>query len=177
MIQPQVIWLTGLSGSGKSTIAANIERSLSQKNIRTFIVDGDVLRETFGHDLGFSKEDRSQNVKRAVTLAQEKLQQGLVVIVAMISPFIKDREHARSQFKSSEFREVYVSTPLSECERRDPKGLYKKTRAGLILDMTGINSAYEPPLNPDLIIDTSHIDADQVTILILARLLAPTNPV
>lgn len=177
MIQPQVIWLTGLSGSGKSTIAANIERSLSQKNIRTFIVDGDVLRETFGHDLGFSKEDRSQNVKRAVTLAQEKLQQGLVVIVAMISPFIKDREHARSQFKSSEFREVYVSTPLSECERRDPKGLYKKTRAGLILDMTGINSAYEPPLNPDLIIDTSHIDADQVTILILARLSAPTNPV
>jgi adenylylsulfate kinase-like enzyme len=94
----------------------------------------------------------------------------LVVLVAMISPFIRDREHARSQFKSSEFREVYVSTPLSECERRDPKGLYKKTRSGLILDMTGISSPYEPPPNPDLVIDTTHLDADQAAILILAKL-------
>jgi len=177
MVQPQVIWLTGLSGSGKSTIASHFKKSLSEKDIKTFVIDGDVLRESFGHDLSFSKEDRSKNVARAIRLANQKLHEGFVVIVALISPFIKDREHARSQFKSSEFREVYVSTPLSECERRDPKGLYKKTRGGLIHDMTGINSPYEPPLNPDLIIDTSHIDADQATILILARLSAPTNPV
>lgn len=155
MIQPQVIWLTGLSGAGKSTLATHLAENLSQHHMRAFIIDGDVLRESAGHDLGFSKEDRSQNVMRAVTLAQEKLRQGLVVIVAMISPFIKDREFARSQFKSSQFKEVYVSTPLSECERRDPKGLYKKTRAGLLSDMTGIDSPYEAPLKPDLVIDTS----------------------
>ena len=177
MIQPQIIWLTGLSGAGKSTLATHLAENLSQHHMRAFIIDGDVLRESFGHDLGFSKEDRSQNVTRAVTLAQEKLKQGLVVIVAMISPFIKDREHARSQFKSSEFTEVYVSTPLSECERRDPKGLYKKTRDGLILDMTGIHSPYEPPLKPELVIDTTDLDPYRAGEMILARLSAPSNPV
>jgi adenylylsulfate kinase len=160
MVQPHVIWLTGLSGAGKSTLATHLAQNLNKKNIKNFIVDGDVLRETFGHDLGFSKEDRSQNVTRAVTLAQEKLKQGLVVIVAMISPFIKDREFARSQFKSYQFKEIYVSTPLSECERRDPKGLYKKTRAGLLSDMTGIDSPYEAPLRPDIIIDTSTLSIE-----------------
>ena len=160
MVQPQVIWLTGLSGSGKSTLATHLAQNLNKKNIKNFIVDGDVLRESFGHDLGFSKEDRSQNVIRAVTLTQEKLKQGLVVIVAMISPFIKDREFARSQFKSSQFKEIYVSTPLGECERRDPKGLYKKTRAGLLSDMTGIDSPYDAPLRPDLIIDTSTLSIE-----------------
>ena len=160
MIQPQVIWLTGLSGAGKSSLATCLAKSLTQQNIKIFVIDGDALRESSSHDLGFSKEDRSQNVKRAITLAQEKLRQGLIVIVAMISPFIKDREYARSQFKPSQFKEVYVSTPLSECERRDPKGLYKKTRDGLILDMTGIHSPYEPPLNPDVIIDTSTLNIE-----------------
>ena len=177
MVQPQVIWLTGLSVSGKSTIASHLAKSLGEKDIKTFVIDGDVLRESFGHDLSFSKEDRSKNVARAIGLANQKLHEGFFVIVAMISPFIKDREHARSQFKSSEFKEVYVSTPLSECKRRDPKGLYKKARDGLILDMTGIHSPYEPPLNPDLIIDTTHLDADQAGEMILARLSAPPNPV
>jgi adenylyl-sulfate kinase len=161
MVQPQVIWLTGLSGAGKSTLATYLAEKLREKNIESFIIDGDVLRESFAHDLGFSNEDRSRNVVRAIKLAQEKLQQGLIVIVAMISPFIKDRAHARSQFESSQFKEVYVSTPLYECENRDPKGLYKKTRAGLITDMTGINSPYEEPLKPELIIDTSALNIEE----------------
>jgi adenylyl-sulfate kinase len=171
-LQPLVIWLTGLSGAGKSSMATYLEISLMQKNIKTFIIDGDVLRAASGHDLGFSKEDRSKNVMRATQLAKEKLQQGFLVIVAMISPFIKDREHARSQFKSSEFTEVYVSTPLSECERRDPKGLCKKTRDGLILDMTGIHSPYEPPARPDVIIDTSNHSIEMSVKLIMQRVLA-----
>jgi adenylyl-sulfate kinase len=161
MVRPQVIWLTGLSGAGKSTLATHLAKKLREKNIGSFIIDGDVLRESFGHDLGFSNEDRSRNVARAVSLAEKKLCEGLVVIVAMISPFIKDRAHARSQFEPSQFKEVYVSTPLYECENRDPKGLYKKTRAGLISDMTGINSPYEEPLKPELIIDTSALNIEE----------------
>lgn len=129
-----------------------------------------MLREFFGHDLSFSNEDRSRNVVRAIKLAQEKLQQGLIVIVAMISPFIKDRAHARSQFEPSQFKEVYVSTPLNECENRDPKGLYKKTRAGLISDMTGINSPYEVPLKPEIIIDTSALNIEDSVEKILSTL-------
>jgi adenylyl-sulfate kinase len=163
MVRPQVIWLTGLSGAGKSTLATHLAKKLREKNIGSFIIDGDVLRESFGHDLSFSNEDRSRNVFRAIKLAQEKLQQELIVIVAMISPFIKDRAHARSQFEPSQFKEVYVSTPLYECENRDPKGLYKKMRAGLISDMTGIDSPYEVPLKPELIVDTSALNiADSV---------------
>ena len=113
---------------------------------------------------------------RAVTLAQEKLQQGWVVIVAMISPFIKDRENARSQFMPSQFKEVYVSTPLSECEKRDPKGLYKQTRAGLILDMTGINSPYEPPPSPDLEINTKDQSIETSVKMIMQKLLDDQIP-
>lgn len=176
-LQPLVIWFTGLSGAGKSSMATYLEISLMQKNIKTFIIDGDVLRAASGHDLGFSKEDRSKNVMRATQLAKEKLQQGFLVIVAMISPFIKDRDYARSQFTPSQFKEVYISTPLSTCEKRDPKGLYKKSRDGLILDMTGINSPYEPPLHPDLVIDTTHLNIDQATKMILAKVITPSNPV
>jgi adenylyl-sulfate kinase len=170
MVRPQVIWLTGLSGAGKSTLATHLAKKLRKKNIGSFIVDGDVLRESFGYDLGFSNEDRSKNVARAVSLAEQKLCEGLVVIVAMISPFIKDREHARSQFEPSQFKEVYVSTPLSECESRDPKGLYKKMRAGLISDMTGIDSPYEVPLKPELIIDTSALNIEESVEKILRAL-------
>ncbi len=155
-IQPQVIWFTGLSGSGKTTLAKHLENDLKNLGYKTYLIDGDILRQGMQHDLGFSKEDRSKNVIRAVRLAQEKLALGFTIIVAMISPFKKDRAYARSQFMPSQFKEVYVSTPLSVCENRDPKGLYKKTREGLILDMTGIHSPYEPPSNPDIIIDTSN---------------------
>ena len=132
MVQPQVIWLTGLSGAGKSTIASH--------------------------------------------LANQKLHEGFVVIVALISPFIKDRAYARSQFMLSQFKEVYVSTPLSECEKRDPKGLYKQTRAGLILDMTGINSPYEPPPSPDIVINTEDRSIEASTKMIMQRLLDDQIP-
>ena len=174
MIQPQVIWLTGLSGAGKSTLAAHLAKKLREKNIGRLIIDGDVLRESFGHDLGFSNVDRSKNVARAVSLAKQKLCEGLVVIVAMISPFIKDRAHARSQFEPSQFKEVYVSTPLSVCESRDPKGLYKKMRVGLISDMTGIDSPYEAPLKPELIIDTSNLTIEESVEKILRALQHPS---
>lgn len=176
MVQPQVIWLTGLSGAGKSTIASHLERRLSEKDIKTFVIDGDVLRESFGHDLSFSKEDRSKNVARAIHLANQKLHEGFVVIVALISPFIKDRANARSQFMLSQFKEVYLSTPLSECEKRDPKGLYKQTRAGLILDMTGINSPYEPPPSPDIVINTEDWSIEASTKMIMQRLLDDQIP-
>jgi adenylyl-sulfate kinase len=161
MVRPQVIWLTGLSGAGKSTLATHLAKKLREKNIGSFIIDGDVLRESFGHDLGFSNEDRSRNVVRAIKLAQEKLQQGLIVIVAMISPFIKDRAHARSQFEPSQFKEVYVSTPLNECESRDPKGLYRKARAGEIKDFTGVHQPYEAPTACELTLPaaTQSVDA------------------
>ena len=144
MVQPQVIWLTGLSGAGKSTIASHLAKSLGEKDIKTFVIDGDVLRESFGHDLSFSKEDRSKNVARAIHLANQKLHEGFVVIVALISPFRADR---------------------------DPKGLYKQTRAGLILDMTGINSPYEPPPSPDIVINTEDRSIEASTKMIMQRLL------
>ena len=169
MVQPQVIWLTGLSGAGKSTIASHLAKSLSEKDIKTFVIDGDVLRESFGHDLSFSKEDRSKNVARAIHLANQKLHEGFVVIVALISPFSADRDFARTTLGSL-FKEVYLSTPLSECERRDPKGLYKKTRAGLINDMTGIDSPYELPLQPEIILDTSVLNIKESVEKILSTI-------
>ena len=169
MVQPQVIWLTGLSGAGKSTIASHLAKSLGEKDIKTFVIDGDVLRESFGHDLSFSKEDRSKNVARAIHLANQKLHEGFAVIVALISPFSADRDFARTTLGSL-FKEVYLSTPLSECERRDPKGLYKKTRAGLISDMTGIDSPYEVPLQPEIIIDTSLLKIEESVEKILSTI-------
>lgn len=171
-----MIWLTGLSGSGKSTLAKALEKSFNDRGIKAFTIDGDVLRAISGHDLGFSKEDRSKNVIRAVRLAQEKLALGFTIIVAMISPFKKDRAHARSQFMPSQFKEVYVNTPLSVCENRDPKGLYKQARAGLILDMTGINSPYEPPPFPDLEINTKDQSIETSVKMITQKLLDDQIP-
>ena len=133
------------------------------------MVDGDVLRKNMGHDLGFSNEDRCKNVARAIDLASTKLNEGYIVIVALISPFAKDRELARSIIGPSQFFEIYVSTPLAECEKRDPKGLYKKSRQGLIDLMTGIDSPYEIPINPDITIHTLDESIDQSIQRIISR--------
>lgn len=170
-IIPQIVWFTGLSASGKSTLANHLNRKLQDLGYKTFMIDGDVLRKQMGYDLSFSDDDRSKNVIRAINLASEKLKEDYLVIVALISPFIKDRELAKSILGGSQFLEVYVDTPLSECEKRDPKGLYKKARQGLIQMMTGIDSPYEIPIQPNVTIHTLHEPPEQSIQKIITNLI------
>jgi bifunctional enzyme CysN/CysC len=148
--KPMCLWFTGLSGSGKSTIANALENELHKMGKRTYILDGDNVRHGLNHDLGFSESDRIENIRRVAEVAKLMVDAGLIVLVTLISPYQKDREMAKSKFEEGEFKEVYVNTPLNICEERDPKGLYKKARAGLIMNFTGIDSIYEPPINPDI---------------------------
>lgn len=153
--KPCVIWFTGLSGSGKSTIANELEKSLFASGHRTYILDGDNLRHGLNKDLGFTKQDRIENIRRVAEVARLMMDAGLMVITTFISPFRSDRLAARALFEPGEFLEVFVNTPLTVCETRDPKGLYKKARAGEIRDFTGIDSPYEAPELPDFEINTS----------------------
>ena len=153
--RPLVIWLTGLSGAGKSTLANALEVALTEKRRHTYLLDGDSVRTGLCRDLGFSDVDREENIRRVSEVANLFVDAGLVVITAFISPFRSDRELAKSVIGHASFLEVFVDTPLEECERRDPKGLYGKARQGLIKNFTGIDSAYEPPLAPDIRVDTS----------------------
>jgi adenylyl-sulfate kinase len=155
MIKPQVIWLTGLSGSGKTSLASLLDKALKAKGLSTFLIDGDLLRKQHKGDLGFSRGDRSANVRRAIQLATEKIKENYIVIASLTSPYLQDRALARSVIGVSQFREVYVNTPLSVCEARDPKGLYQKARLGLISNMVGIDLPYEISPQPDFTIDTS----------------------
>lgn len=156
--RPIVIWLTGLSGAGKSSIANALELALCDANRHTYLLDGDNVRLGLCHDLGFSDKDRIENIRRISEVAKLFLDAGLIVITAFISPFLRDRALARDVIGAENFIEVFVDTPLSECERRDPKGLYKKARQGLIKNFTGIDSAYEPPENPQIRINTLEDD-------------------
>lgn len=154
-IPPKVIWLTGLSGSGKSTIAEKLKEFMKIKGYSIYVLDGDILRRGLNQDLGYDDQSRSENIRRAVEVAKILHDAEVTVVSAFISPFQKDRDLARSQFEQNDFIEVYLSAPLHICEHRDPKGLYKKARQGLIKNMTGIDSIYEPPLSPEITIDTS----------------------
>lgn len=159
-----VIWMTGLSGAGKSTIANALEVVLHRQQIRTCLLDGDNLRLGLNRDLGFAAADRVENVRRLMEVAGLMLDAGLVVICAAISPFEREREAARARIGAERFIEVYVDTPLATCEARDPKGLYGKARAGQIEHFTGISSPYEAPRQPDVRIDggaTAAFDAAQ----------------
>ena len=149
--KPMCLWFTGLSGSGKSTIANALEKELFKMGKRTYILDGDNIRHGLNLDLGFTEADRIENIRRVSEVAKLMVDAGLIVLVTFISPFEKDRALARSKFKDSEFFEVYVDTPLEECEKRDPKGLYRKARAGEIKNFTGINSSYEAPSSPEIL--------------------------
>ena len=151
---PMCLWMTGLSGSGKSTLANALEQELNKMGKHTYILDGDNLRHGLNSDLGFTESDRNENVRRAAEAAQLMVDAGLIVIVGLISPFKQERDWARGLFKDNQFKEIYISTSLQECEQRDIKGLYKKARKGEVKDFTGIDSPYEPPENPDVIIDT-----------------------
>ena len=150
--KPCVVWLTGLSGSGKSTIANAIELQLFALSVKTYILDGDNVRRGLSQDLGFSDADRVENIRRVAEISKLMADAGLVVIVAFISPFISERNFARNIIANNEFIEVYVDTPIEICEARDPKGLYKKARMGQVKNFTGIDSEYQPPENPEVIV-------------------------
>ncbi|MEV0611811.1 adenylyl-sulfate kinase [Nonomuraea sp. NPDC050404] len=160
--QAKVLWLTGLPGAGKSTIANAVERRLHAMGLHTYVLDGDNVRSGLNKDLGFTPGDRAENVRRVAELARILLDAGLIVIVALVSPFRTDRAVARSLFRAGDFAEVWVNTPAEVCARRDPKGLYTQAKAGTLPNMTGHGQAYEPPEHPDRVVDGS-ASLDEVT--------------
>jgi bifunctional enzyme CysN/CysC len=168
--RPCVLWFTGLSGSGKSTIANLIEKRLHALGRHTYVLDGDNVRHGLNKDLGFSDADRVENIRRVAETAKLFVDAGLIVMVSFISPFRSEREMARELFAEGEFLEIFVDTPLEICEKRDPKGLYKKARAGLISNFTGIDSDYELPETPDLIVRTNRVAAEELAEQLLAEL-------
>ncbi len=169
--QPAVLWFTGLSGAGKSTIANLVEKKLARMNRHTFLLDGDNIRHGLSKDLGFTDTDRVENIRRIGEVAKLMTDAGLIVITAFISPFRTEREMVRKMMAAGEFYEIFIDTPLSEAEARDVKGLYKKARAGQLRNFTGIDSPYEPPLNPELRIDTTKLSAEEAADLIVAKIV------
>ena len=157
--KPCILWFTGLSGSGKSTIANAVEFELFKRGRKTYLLDGDNVRHGLNKDLGFSEQDRIENIRRIGEVAKLFVDSGLIVLTAFISPFKSDRQIARSLVKYDEFIEVFIDTPLEVCEQRDPKGLYKKARDGAIKNFTGISSPYEAPEEPQI-----HIKTDEHSI-------------
>ncbi|WP_260295936.1 adenylyl-sulfate kinase [Sedimenticola hydrogenitrophicus] len=167
-----ILWFTGLSGAGKSTIAHALEESLYQLGANTYVLDGDNVRHGLCGDLGFSDTDRNENIRRIGELAKLFIDAGIIALTAFISPFQEDRQRARELVPEGDFIEIHVKCPLDVCETRDPKGLYKKARAGLIKGYTGISSPYEVPDNPEIVIDTSVRDVDQCVMEIIDYLAA-----
>jgi adenylylsulfate kinase len=162
-----LLWFTGLSGSGKSTIANKVEEALASKGIKTYTLDGDNIRKGLNSDLSFAPEDRTENIRRIAETANLMIDAGLVVLAAFVSPYKKDRENIRNIVKDVNFVEIYVNTSVEECERRDVKGLYKKARAGEIKNMTGISAPYEAPENPDIEILTEKESVEEAVIKIM----------
>lgn len=174
---PCIIWLTGLSGAGKSTIATKLHHHFEDQKQPNFILDGDIVRTGLCSDLGFSAADRSENIRRISEVAKLFLQAGVIPIVAVISPYINDRQMARSLVPKGQFFEVYLDTPLSICEQRDPKGLYARARSGKLPGFTGIDSPYEPPITPELRLDTTHLSISECIDSIIAGLNKTTRPI
>ncbi|MFD0697815.1 adenylyl-sulfate kinase [Paenibacillus sp. GCM10027628] len=165
-----VLWFTGLSGSGKSTLVFALEKELHARNIRSYVLDGDNIRHGLNADLGFSEKDRKENVRRVGEVSKLFVDAGLFVLSAFISPHEKDRSMVRELFNQEDFLEVYVKCSLEECERRDPKGLYKKARNGEIPNFTGISAQYDVPTHPDLIVDTEILGIEESLNLLIAHL-------
>ena len=155
-----LLWFTGLSGSGKSTIANVVEQELYNLGVNTYTLDGDNIRKGINNDLSFSPEDRTENIRRIAEISNLMIDAGLVTLAAFVSPYKKDRENIKSIVKDVNFVEVYINTSVEECERRDVKGLYKKARAGEIKNMTGISAPYEAPENPDIEIETEKVSVE-----------------
>jgi bifunctional enzyme CysN/CysC len=169
--QPAVLWLTGLSGAGKSTIANKVEKLLHRMNRHTFLLDGDNVRHGLNKDLGFTDADRIENIRRVGEVARLMTDAGLIVITAFISPFRAEREMVRAMMAPGEFVEIHIDTPLAEAESRDVKGLYKKARTGQLKNFTGIDSPYETPESPDIRIDTTRMTADEAAEYIVNQLI------
>lgn len=168
--RPAVLWFTGFSGSGKSTIADAIDRRLLALGSHTYILDGDNIRHGLNRDLGFTDTDRVENIRRVIEVARLLADAGLIVLVSFISPFRAERQLARERLGADEFLEIFVDTSLAECERRDPKGLYRKAREGKIANFTGLDSAYEPPETPDIHLRTAEMSVEQEVELVLQSL-------
>ena len=149
------VWFTGLSGSGKSTVATMLDLMLTEMGVHCYVLDGDNVRHNLNRDLGFSPEDRNENIRRIGEVGRLFTQAGIINLTAFISPYREDRDKNRRIQEDGDFIEVYVNTPLAECERRDPKGLYVKARAGTILEFTGISAPYEAPENPEVVLHTA----------------------
>ncbi|MBD1381938.1 adenylyl-sulfate kinase [Metabacillus arenae] len=155
-----MIWFTGLSGSGKSTISNALQHELFKKKINVYLLDGDNLRHGINRNLTFTAKDRQENIRRTAEIGKLFVDAGIVVLAALISPFEKERLNARALYEPNEFIEVYVKCSIKECEMRDPKGLYKKVRKGEIKQFTGIDQPYEEPQNPEIIIDTTKLSIE-----------------
>jgi adenylyl-sulfate kinase len=168
--KPCLLWFTGLSGSGKSTIANALDVALHERGYHTFLLDGDNVRHGLCSDLGFSDEDRVENIRRIGEVSKLFSDSGLIVLSAFISPFVSDRRMVRKLFPAGEFIEVFMDTPLDTCEDRDPKGLYKKARAGEIKRFTGIDSPYEVPPHPEVRLDTSTMSVDECVEVLINHL-------
>ncbi|MGR5146640.1 adenylyl-sulfate kinase [Photobacterium alginatilyticum] len=159
--KPVILWFTGLSGSGKSTIANAVEKKLFDKKCHSYLLDGDNVRHGLNKDLSFSDLERIENIRRIGEVSKLFVDSGLIVLTAFISPFIGDRQLVRELVNNDEFVEVYIDTPLEVCESRDPKGLYKKARAGEIKNFTGIDSSYEAPISPEVHVKTAELSIEE----------------
>ncbi|QQX75946.1 MULTISPECIES: adenylyl-sulfate kinase [Aequorivita] len=165
--KPLLIWFTGLSGSGKSTIANALEKALFEKGVHTYLLDGDNVRKGLNNNLSFTPEDRSENIRRIGEVANLMIDAGLVVLASFVSPYRDDRENVKRIVGYENFVEVFVNTPIEECERRDVKGLYEKARTGEIKNFTGVNAPYETPMAPDVEINTIVISIEEAVAMIM----------
>lgn len=168
--KPALLWFTGLSGSGKSTLAGALENALVELGYHTYLLDGDNVRHGLCQDLGFSDQDRQENIRRVGEVANLMLDAGLIVLTAFISPHQAQRDQIRAQVNEGEFVEIFMNTPLAECEKRDPKGLYQKARSGIIPHFTGIDSQYQPPIAPELELFSAQYPLDELVAQCLTKL-------
>jgi adenylyl-sulfate kinase len=165
-----VVWLTGLSAAGKTTIANALERELFNQGRQVYVLDGDKMRQSLCSDLNYSPESRKENIRRAGAVARLFADAGIICITAFISPYRSDRDMVRAMMPSGGFLEVFVNAPLSVCEHRDPKGLYAKARAGIIKDFTGVSAPYEPPLHPEVELHTDKLDVAACVATVISEL-------
>jgi bifunctional enzyme CysN/CysC len=173
--KPCVVWLTGLSGSGKTSTADALENKLHALGYKTYTLDGDNVRHGLNNDLGFTDADRVENIRRVAEVAKLMVDAGLIVITAFISPFISERKYARQIFADNEFIEVFVDAPIEVCEARDPKSLYKKARSGQLKNFTGIDSEYQKPINPEIVLKSAKKTPEELAEQVLEYLIPMTK--